>query len=413
MRILSLVILFVMIYLSTQKVESPHGSSFKVSCSTCHSSKGWELDKEIYSFDHNTTKLALVGQHLQVDCRQCHTSLIFSEAKNECSQCHMDVHQNTVGLDCSRCHTPSSWLVNNVTEIHQMSRFPLLGAHRMADCYACHKSESLARFDVQGVNCIDCHLQNYMSTTNPNHSEAGFSRECSTCHPVNSFQWSGGGFNHNFFALVQGHSSLNCSQCHISGNYIDAKPECNSCHNPDYLATTNPNHTDSKFPTTCEACHTLNPGWKPASFDHNRFPLTLGHSGPACIECHIGGNYTSTPTDCYACHKNDYNTSVNPSHTSLSFSFTCTQCHTTNPGWKPASYTEHDTKSFPIYSGSHRGRWNSCTECHTNSSNYSVYTCISCHEHNKTDMDSKHRGESGYSYDSPSCLRCHPKGRAG
>jgi hypothetical protein len=25
-------------------------------------------------------------------------------------------------------------------------------------------------------------------------------------------------------------------------------------------------------------------------------------------------------------------------------------------------------------------------------------------------MDSKHKGRSGYSYDSAACLRCHPKG---
>jgi hypothetical protein len=27
-------------------------------------------------------------------------------------------------------------------------------------------------------------------------------------------------------------------------------------------------------------------------------------------------------------------------------------------------------------------------------------------------MDSKHRGENGYSYDSASCLKCHPTGKA-
>ncbi len=111
-------------------------TAFKVSCSVCHSAKGWELDREIYSFDHSKTKLPLVGQHTEINCKLCHPTLVFSEAPIDCNQCHTDVHQSTTGSDCSRCHTPSSWLVNNITEIHQTSRFPLLGAHRTADCYS-------------------------------------------------------------------------------------------------------------------------------------------------------------------------------------------------------------------------------------------------------------------------------------
>ena len=338
MRILSLLIFLVILFFSSRQTDSPHGSDFKISCSVCHSSKGWQLDKEIYSFDHNTTRLPLSGQHNDVNCRQCHPTLVFSDAKTECNECHLDVHQATVGLDCSRCHTPVSWLVNNITEIHQMSRFPLLGAHRTADCSDCHKSETLVRFDVPGVNCIDCHREDYQATSNPNHISAGFSEDCSSCHPINSFQWTGAGFNHNFFALVQGHSGLSCVTCHPTGNYSDASPDCYSCHKQDYQVTAkDPDHVVLNFPTTCEVCHDLTPGWKPASFK------------------------------------------------------------------------QHDLL-FPIYSGAHNGSWNSCTECHPNSSSYSVFSCLTCHEHNKADMDKAHREEGGYSYESTACLHCHPDG---
>lgn len=338
MRSLPFIILIGLIYTHFAGPGHPHGEGFKISCSKCHSSKGWQLDKEIYSFDHNTTKLPLKGQHTVVDCRKCHTTLVFSAAKSNCIDCHKDVHQTSVGFDCSRCHTPASWLVNNITEIHQRSRFPLLGAHRTADCIACHKSESLARFDVLGVNCIDCHSTEYQSTTNPNHISAGFSQDCSTCHLVNSFEWTGAGFNHNFF------------------------------------------------------------------------PLTLGHASVNCVDCHIGGNYTNTSKECYSCHQADYNNATNPNHKTLAFSTICTLCHNTNPGWAPASYTQHDSQSFPIYTGRHRGTWTTCTQCHPNASNYADFTCLSCHEHNKTSMDNKHQGESGYSYTSPACLNCHPTG---
>jgi len=340
MRILSLVVICIFQFLLLWKSDHPHGENFNISCSVCHSEKGWYLDKDIYSFDHNKTELPLTGVHIKTDCKACHPTLIFADAKVDCNACHIDIHQATTGSDCSRCHTPTSWLVNNITEIHMMSRFPLLGAHRTADCTDCHKSESMVRFDVIGINCVDCHLQEYQSTSNPNHAESGFSEDCSSCHSINAFSWEGAGFNHNFFPLVQGHSALNCTDCHTTGNYSDASPVCNSCHQSDYLATTNPNHTTSGFPQDCELCHSLAPDWTPSRF------------------------------------------------------------------------TQHDSQFFPIYSGRHKDEWSSCTECHNNPSNYSQFTCLSCHEHNKTDMDSKHREENGYSYDSASCYRCHPRGIA-
>jgi hypothetical protein len=472
MRILSFLILCVLLVLLVSlnpQTESPHGSGFKVSCKTCHSPKGWQLDKTIYSFDHNNTKMPLIGQHSVVDCRQCHITLIFKDAKTECNQCHNDIHQSTVGPDCQRCHTPASWLVNNINEIHQRSRFPLLGAHRTADCIQCHKSENLTRYDVNGVNCIDCHRDKYLATTSPNHVQSGISQDCTPCHPMNSFQWTGTGFNHSFFPLTQGHSTVKCADCHTNGSYTNANPDCNSCHQNDFLATTNPNHSLSKistackdchslspgwkptsfnhsgypltlghavptcadchkgnytststdcyschlldytsstnpnhvtvgFQTTCATCHTTNPGWKPATFNHTTFPLTLGHATPTCADCHKG-NYTATSKDCYSCHLTDYNNSINPNHKTLTFSTTCTQCHTTNPGWKPATYTAHDV-IFPIYSGRHKGRWTLCTQCHANTSNYTVFSCASCHA-------SVHRGSN---YTPAQCLSCHPKG---
>jgi len=144
--------------------------------------------------------------------------------------------------------------------------------------------------------------------------------------------------------------------------------------------------------------------------NHTKFPLTQGHNISDCAKCHINGNYSNVSTDCKSCHQKDYNATTNPVHSTLAFSTTCTECHTTAPGWKPAKYTQHDALSFPIYSGKHQGQWNSCTDCHSNASNYKEFNCLNCHAHNKTDMDDKHKGESGYAYISASCLNCHPKG---
>lgn len=465
-----------------QPPKSPHGATFKVSCKVCHSTKGWKLDKEIYSFNHDSTKMPLIGQHNMVECRKCHPTLVFSEAKKECSQCHTDVHESTVGKDCKLCHTPHSWLVNNSTRIHQQSRFPLVGVHATVDCSQCHKSETFNRFDVLGTDCYNCHKEEYNATTQPNHISSGYSTQCVDCHSVFSKEWIGTGFNHNFFPLTQGHALSSCTQCHTSGNPGKISNECVSCHQADYNASTNPNHSIAQFSTNCTMCHTTAPGWKPATFNHSKFPLTQGHNIDDCTKCHINGNYSTTTSDCVSCHQTDYNSTSNPSHSVLNFpknciechttapgwkpatfshskfpltqghdiddctkchingnyttttsecvschqtnynntknpihsvlnfSKNCTECHTTTPGWKPASYKQHDALSFPIYSGKHRGEWSSCTDCHTNVSNYKVFSCINCHEHNKTDMDRKHNGEGGYSYNSAACLKCHPRG---
>jgi hypothetical protein len=544
MRILSFLIICASLLFINQTTRSPHGTGFKISCKTCHSAKGWELDKSVYTFNHNSTSMPLIGQHNAIDCKQCHKTLVFSEAKINCNDCHKDIHQTTTGGDCSRCHDQNSWLVNNINDIHRMSRFPLLGAHRTADCSQCHVSESLLRFDVRGINCVDCHRANYLATTNPNHVKSGMSEDCSSCHPPTAFQWSGAGFNHSAFPLVQGHSAVKCTDCHktasytntsatcnschqqnflaakdpdhsashfstncqdchtlsagwkpaafnhtsfpltlghsvpacidchVGGNYSTTSTDCYSCHRTDYQATTDPNHVTSGMATACLTCHTTNPGWKPTTFNHNAFPLTLGHSIPTCIDCHKGGNYTTTATDCYSCHQADYqatttpnhvsqgystvcqtchtttpgwkpanfshtsfpltlghstptcndchkgnytatssdcftchtadyNNSTNPNHKTLSFSTICTQCHTTVPGWKPATYAQHDAQ-FPIYSGNHKGEWNACTDCHTNTANYALFNCISCHSNE----------HSGKNYSNAQCYSCHPRGNA-
>ncbi len=404
MRILSFVIiLYMLITVAYREAQhSPHGKDLNVSCNKCHSTDSWQFDLKNYSFDHSRTKFPLRGQHSVTGCKDCHPTLVFSEAKSSCIDCHNDVHQSTVGPDCSRCHTPVSWLVSNITSLHQMSRFPLLGAHRTADCVQCHKSENPVRFDVLGINCIDCHRNTFLSAKNPDHLQAGFSEDCSSCHLVSAFTWNGAGFNHSVFPLVLGHAIPNCSDCHKTSNFRDARPDCYSCHQQDYLSTTNPNHSASNFSTNCQQCHTLNPGWKPATFDHSAFPLTLGHANVSCTACHINGNYSTTSPECSSCHLTDYNNTTNPSHKALNFQLTCTDCHTTNPGWKPAQYKLHDSQYFPIYSGTHSGKWTKCSDCHTNSANYAQFNCIICHTN----------AHPGSNYTNAQCYQCHPTGRS-
>ncbi len=317
--------------------ESPHGSGLRIKCKECHSPEGWHLDSEKYAFDHNKTDMPLEGQHQAVNCRSCHPTLVFSDAETDCFSCHTDIHNQTVDMDCGRCHTSKSWIVENIIDLHRYSRFPLHGPHRMAHCAQCHPSSSSLFFEPLGVECIDCHMKDYQAASQPNHQLGAFSLECLDCHLVTAFTWGGSGYDHSFFPLTQGHALFECSRCHMGSDYANISSVCESCHQDDYLATTNPGHLALDISTNCE------------------------------------------------------------------------ECHTTMPGWKPADFPIHD-QLFPVFSGEHRNEWNACSDCHTNSSNYSIFSCLDCHEHNQTKMDDKHSDEADYQYNSMACLDCHPRG---
>ena len=469
------------IILGSNNSDSPHGKNLKFGCDECHSTTGWTLSPD-RTFEHSKTDFTLTGQHIDANCKYCHPTLIFEEAGTECNDCHADMHEESVGLNCERCHSTHSWLVTNIFEIHLMSRFPLVGPHSTADCQDCHRSGSLLSFEPVGILCSDCHLQDYVATEFPDHEAAGYSTSCEECHSLYSYEWSVNDVNHNFFPLTGGHDISDCFECHKSQDYSATSPECISCHESDYLATTNPNHTSAGFSTNCLECHTFNPDWTPATFDHNLFfQLTGVHTIEDCERCHVPGNYSAASSECYSCHAADYNSTTNPAHMAAGFSTDCAACHSTQTGWVPATFNHdqffpltgvhnindcsqchtsgnysdassacyscheadynatadpnhalsgfstecqscHTTASgwvpstfdhdsyFPIYSGKHRDEWNSCTDCHTNASNYSIFSCTDCHEHNKTETDNDHSEVGGYVYESSACLNCHPGG---
>ncbi|NQU88624.1 MAG: hypothetical protein HQ541_23010 [Mariniphaga sp.] len=336
MRKLPFIVGLLFIFINTW-AQSPHGEKLLMDCADCHTTGSWVYAVDSSRFEHNDqTDFTLEGQHQYTDCKKCHETLIFSDAQSECFSCHTDMHNTTVGTDCARCHDANSWIVENITELHQQGRFPLLGAHNTADCSNCHTSASRLEFEPLGINCIDCHRQNFFETTEPNHQQAGFSENCFECHDVNAHEWSSKGFIHSFFLLNKGHKIDDCAVCH--GNNI-LEPISN---------------------------------------------------------------------ECYSCHLDDYNEATNPQHDDIIFSTSCEQCHTIDPDWQPARFETHDQFYFPVYSGSHRGEWNNCNECHTNPLSYFVFDCTNCHEVSK--MDQEHRDESGYSSDNNACFACHPQG---
>ena len=407
---LPLTIILVLWGVLSLTAQSPHGDKLKMDCVKCHNPSGWDINYRTLQFDHDKTDYPLEGSHTQTDCKLCHSTLVFDEAPStECISCHADIHGQSVGNDCVRCHTSETWLVDNIPELHEENGFPLIGAHSNLSCVECHTSETVVRFDRIGNDCISCHQDDYASTQSPNHQTAGFSMDCTECHDPLGFGWDSESINHDFFPLTQGHDIQDCSQCHNIDNYGDISPDCVSCHNDDYTSTQNPNHTTSGFSTDCVACHSTNPGWMPATINHDFFPLTSGHDIQDCAQCHTTANYSDASPDCVACHQNDYDQTNDPIHLAANFPTDCVACHTTNPGWAPATF-DHDAQYFPIYTGKHRQgeTWNDCVECHANPASYADFTCFTCHL--KPEMDDKHKEENGYEYVSTACLECHPNG---
>ena len=318
--------------------QSPHGVRLVIDCAQCHNSDNWKYDSKRSLFTHDITKFPLKGQHREVDCRLCHSSLIFEEANSACISCHQDIHQQTIGDDCARCHTPDSWIVTNIYEIHERTSFPLFGVHAPVNCNECHKNEANGLYEPLGTECLNCHLADYNSTTKPNHKQRGFSENCVDCHDLVSSGWNTDKIDHSFFPLEKGHNINDCAACHKSDNYSVISNECYSCHRPDYDKTTEPDHKAAGFSTNCA------------------------------------------------------------------------ECHTTDPDWNPAVYSAHDALYFPIYSGKHKGTWNSCNECHYNPSDFKSNTCISCHKN--PDTDDAHKNIAGYQYADNLCMACHPTGDA-
>jgi hypothetical protein len=390
----------------------PHpAAGFPVDCTMCHTTAAWAGAQ----FDHQRqTQFPLTGAHLAASCQACHADGVFVGKPTPCASCHTPDYSQTrspphqaagFSTECATCHTTVTW--TGVQFDHRQTQFPLTGAHLAATCQACHSD---GVYDGKPTTCVSCHQTDYNGTTNPPHQAAGFPIDCSTCHTTTT--WTGGQFSHQQtqFPLTGAHLAATCPACHADGVY-DGKPTtCVSCHQADYNGTTNPPHQAAGFPTDCAGCHTT-ATWTGAQFDHQQtqFPLTGAHLAATCQACHSDGVYDGKPTTCVSCHQTDYNQTTNPNHLAAGFPTDCAACHTTVT-WLGAQFN-HDAQYFPIYTGKHRNQWSTCATCHPNSSSFAVFTCLTCHDHNQTKMNDKHKNVAGYQYTSQACYTCHPNGK--
>ena len=322
--------------------------------------------------------------------------------------CFEGIAQNPHGedfiVDCRTCHSAEAWAIDIDTFVfnHDTTSFALSGQHTFVNCISCHKT---LEFEGTTAQCIDCHLDIHNQTVG---------NDCLRCHDTenwlvdNIFELH----ENNGFPLLGGHDDVSCVNCHVSETHLRFDRlgnDCINCHLQDFQATESPNHMEKGFSTNCIDCHDVaGEDWSTEFINHSFFPLTEGHDIQDCKVCHLTDNFSDASPECISCHQEDFQMTMSPDHQTLGLSTDCASCHTTNPGWIPAEFRDHDNLYFPIYSGEHEGEWDACVDCHMNPNDYSIFTCIVCHTNPET--DNEHDEVQGYVYEDNACLACHPNG---
>lgn len=166
---------------------------------------------------------------------------------------------------------------------------PLIPAHNSIanNCFACHSPFMGASAD----RCSSCHkiadigIRNSKGIELPKVRDAIrfhqslIEPDCMACHTDHAgpllVKSSRPKFKHS---LLKPNVRTQCVQCHRA-------PET-------------PIHANAN--RDCAACHNQS-GWKPSTFNHNRFFALSGPHNATCITCHKGGDYKLYT--CFGCHE--------------------------------------------------------------------------------------------------------------
>lgn len=219
--------------------DDAHNRKLGTQCGICHSPEAWKPAQ----FDHNLSGFPLEGKHAAVQCESCHRQG-YAGTPKDCYSCHQkdDAHNGQFGMACETCHNPSSW--QNATFDHNLSRFPLTGAHVSVSCENCHQNRV---FKGTPTECAACHRE-------PVYHLGMFpGQACSQCHTTTA--WRPAQYNgpHTFpMNHGQEHGRVNtCADCHQP---TLAQWTCYTCHNQ---AETEQKHRKEGIAnfTDCLRCH--------------------------------------------------------------------------------------------------------------------------------------------------------------
>ena len=270
--------------------------------------------------------------------------------------------------------------------------------------------------------------------------------QCSHCHSTDTwaFDWKrsdGAPFDHGWtgFPLLGGHARAACLDCHER----EPRPSraCTTCHDDEH---------DGRLGQDCDRCHNANAFSEvmPLTAHRNaRLPLSGMHALIECNACHVEttrGRSDAPPSDCFACHQQDYELHTNhprhfdPRGGGSALPTDCRHCHSTL-AWSPArlprelaasaaplraevaggalasppmalSRRQHE-RYFPILLGSHAQA--DCSDCHGHGGSpaASPPTCTGCHTHGEAQLRRDHASVAlPASRSFAVCMTCHVRG---
>ncbi len=322
---------------------------------------------------------------LEADCDNCHDRTDRNRQSALCLACHEEIAAdirsatryhgrmpNAAAGQCRGCHTEHHGRAADMNKLdpagfeHDLTRFPLQGAHLALNCVACHKPAGSYR--KTPAVCADCHRDADVH-------RGALGTECSACHTQSA--WTQAHFDHDTtrYPLVGKHRDAACATCHFGERYKGIPTQCAACHAPDDV------HRGSQG-RQCENCHTPQ-SWATQRFDHARetgFALNGRHARIGCADCHRSGDlHAPVPKDCGGCHQSD------DRHASR-FGPTCADCHGEDT-WQVANFDHTGRFGFAL-TGAHASL--DCHACHTaEAATAKLGTdCVDCHRadepHGKT-----------------------------
>ncbi|WP_372605544.1 hypothetical protein, partial [Actibacterium sp.] len=337
---------------------------------------------------------------LETDCANCHSSFSQEKQGTQCADCHKPIAADQAaktgfhgrapevqGQECRHCHTDHIGRdadiigLDRETFDHNLTDYPLRGAHGALACDSCHASDKPFREAVG--DCATCHKEDA-----PHGDKLG--TECATCHQetgwadLKSFDHAKTGFE-----LLGGHAKTPCGDCHVGEVWKGLSKTCADCHRLQDVHR-------STMGAKCDSCHGTTK-WQEVRFKHDtdtKFALTGAHAKAACTSCHTGDAYaTDLPLECSDCHRDD-----DPHQGELGKA--CATCHTTED-WRGTVAFDHGLTRMPLI-GLHV--LTPCEECHIDQTfQQADISCASCHV-----ADDPHKGTLG-----KDCESCHtPNGWA-
>lgn len=276
-----------------------------------------------------------------------------------------------IGGNCKACHT-APWEAAKMEERCVDCHGDI--AVQMQDVATMHGS---MLNDKRDLRCRFCHPEHRGADARL--TELG---DAAFPHEVVGFSLNGHQFNVTREAFV-------CSDCHPEDISKFDLQTCDTCHRKMDLGFMTA-HTIS-FGPACLDCHDGGDSLV-TNFDHNQFSFKIvgRHDGLECVKCHINarglGDFQVTLQDCYSCHYND------EPHEGR-YGFSCVDCHNEN-GWLPAKF-DHTLSVFKL-EGKHVDVM--CESCHQNNVFAGTPSdCYSCHQ-----QDDEHDGRFG-----TDCAACH------